>query len=176
MKNKIGTKFKNIIADSGYESEENYFYLEKEGLESYIKPQSYDRNKKKSFRNDISKRENMIYNPKTDEYTCHNQKKLKPTGVFHKTSVTGFRSQVTIYECEDCMGCPLKIKCTKAQGNRKMQVAKNFIEKRQKSYENIITEKGIQLRVNRSIQVEGAFGILKSDYGFNRFLTQIQKE
>ena len=172
MKNKIGTKFKNIIADSGYESEENYFYLEKEGLESFIKPQSYDRNKKKSFRNDISKRENMIYNPKTDEYTCHNQKKLKPTGVAHKTSVTGFRSQVTIYECEDCMGCPLKIKCTKAQGNRKMQVAKNFIEKRQKSYENIITEKGIQLRVNRSIQVEGAFGILKSDYGFNRFLTR----
>ncbi len=90
MKSKIGTKFKNIIADSGYESEENYFYLEKEGLESYIKPQSYDRNKKKSFRNDISKRENMIYNPKTDEYTCHNQKKLKPTGVAHKTSVTGF--------------------------------------------------------------------------------------
>ncbi len=70
------------------------------------------------------------------------------------------------------MGCPLEIKRTKAQGNRKMQVAKNFIEKRQKSYENIITEKGIQLRVNRSIQVEGAFGILKSDYGFNRFLTR----
>lgn len=39
-------------------------------------------------------------------------------------------------------------------------------------YENIITEKGIRLRVSRSIQVEGAFGVLKNDYGFNRFLTR----
>jgi len=35
-----------------------------------------------------------------------------------------------------------------------------------------MTEKGIKLRVNRSIQVEGAFGVLKSDYEFNRFLTR----
>ena len=26
--------------------------------------------------------------------------------------------------------------------------------------------------MNRSIQVEGAFGVLKNDYGFNRFLTR----
>ncbi|TCL56476.1 DDE family transposase, partial [Hydrogenispora ethanolica] len=26
--------------------------------------------------------------------------------------------------------------------------------------------------VNRSIQVEGAFGVLKDDYNFNRFLTR----
>lgn len=53
-----------------------------------------------------------------------------------------------------------------------MQVLKTFVEKRQQSYENILTEKGIQLIVNRSIQVERAFGVLKSDYGFNRFLTR----
>ena len=53
-----------------------------------------------------------------------------------------------------------------------METSKTFIEKRQKSYENIMTEKGIKLRVNRSIQVEGAFGVLKSDYEFNRFLTR----
>ena len=53
-----------------------------------------------------------------------------------------------------------------------MYVAKNFIDKRQKSYTNIITIKGIHLRVNRSIQVEGAFGVLKSDYNFDRFLTR----
>lgn len=53
-----------------------------------------------------------------------------------------------------------------------MQVSKTFVEKRQNSYKNIQTEKGIKLRVNRSIQVEGAFGVLKNDYGFNRFLTK----
>ena len=53
-----------------------------------------------------------------------------------------------------------------------MQVSKNFVEKRRISYENITSEKGILLRVNRSIQVEGAFGVLKNDYNFNRFLTR----
>lgn len=34
------------------------------------------------------------------------------------------------------------------------------------------TDKGILLRMNRSIQVEGAFSVLKQDYGFGRFLTR----
>ena len=34
----------------------------------------------------------------------------------------------------------------------------------------IQSKEGILLRVNRSIQVEGAFGVLKEDMGFRRFL------
>ena len=41
---------------------------------------------------------------------------------------------------------------------------------RKNSLENITTPKGILLRMNRSIQVEGAFGVIKEDYGFRRFL------
>lgn len=47
-----------------------------------------------------------------------------------------------------------------------------FINERRLSYRNIKTEKGIRLRVNRSIQVEGAFGVLKENYNFKRFLTR----
>ena len=36
--------------------------------------------------------------------------------------------------------------------------------------ENILSEKGILYRMNRPIQVEGAFGVLKNDYEFQRFL------
>ena len=39
-------------------------------------------------------------------------------------------------------------------------------------HERINTEQGILLRINRSIQVEGAFGVLKKDMGFRRFLTR----
>ena len=38
------------------------------------------------------------------------------------------------------------------------------------SYENIMSETGIKYRMNRSIQVEDAFGVLKNDYDFQRFL------
>jgi transposase len=172
MKENLGRKYTNVIADSGYESEENYLYLEKNSQIPYIKPQTYEIWKKKSFKNDISKRENMTYDTETDEYTCHNRKRLKKSGVTHKTSATGYRTEITLYECESCEDCPHKSMCTKAVGNRKMQVSKTFVEKRNVSFQNIMSEAGTLLRVNRSIQVEGAFGVLKNDYNFTRFLTR----
>jgi transposase len=161
-----------LTADSGYESEENYVYLEGKGIGYYIKPQTYEQQKKRSFKKNISKRENMVYNAETDEYTCHNQKQLIPIYTFNKKSATGYVSEVTVYECDSCEGCPHKAQCTKAKGNRRMQVSKTFIEKRQQSYDNITTEKGVMLRMNRSIQAEGAFGVLKQDRQFDRFLTR----
>lgn len=172
MESSLKTSYQNVIADSGYESEENYLYLEEKEQTYYIKPQTYEIWKKKCFKKDISKRENMSYNPEKDEYTCHNGKLLKSIGITNRTSATGYRSEITVYECEDCGNCSHKAKCTKAKGNRRMQVSKKFLGKRQVSYENITSEKGTLLRVNRSIQVEGAFGVLKNDYNFNRFLTR----
>jgi len=146
--------------------------LEAKKQQYYIKPQTYEKWKKRNFKKDISKRENMAYNPDSDEYTCHNGKQLRPIGITHRTSATDYRAEITVYECEDCRDCPYKPQCTRAKGNRRMQVSKKFVEKRQVSYENITSEKGTLLRVNRSIQVEGAFGVLKNDYNFNRFLTR----
>lgn len=172
MENKLECKYTSITADSGYESEENYVFLEKNKQVPYIKPQTYEKWKKKSFKTDISKRENMKYDPINDTYTCYNNKQLKPVGLMNRKSSTGYVAEVTLYECESCSGCKYKEKCTKAKGNRRIQVSKRFIEKRQNSYENIMSERGKMLRMNRSIQVEGAFGVLKNDYAFNRFLTR----
>ena len=53
-----------------------------------------------------------------------------------------------------------------------MTVSKRFIEQRAGSLKRITSETGIQLRMNRSIQSEGAFGVVKEDYYFRRFLTR----
>ena len=42
--------------------------------------------------------------------------------------------------------------------------------------EDIISPQGILYRMNRSIQVEGAFGVLKNDYEFQRFLLRGEKQ
>ena len=47
---------------------------------------------------------------------------------------------------------------------------------RSESLANITTEEGIRLRINRSIQVEGAFAVIKQDYGFRRFLMRGNKK
>lgn len=65
-------RYKNIVADSGYESEENYLYIESKQQTCYIKPQTYEQWKKKSFKKDIRKRENMKYDVENDEYIYHN--------------------------------------------------------------------------------------------------------
>ena len=79
-------------------------------------------------------------------------------------------NQKSLYMNVKVEGCSYKSKCTKAAGNKRLQVSKKFIALRQESYENILSETGIKYRMNRSIQVEGAFGVLKNDYGFQKFL------
>ena len=172
LREKLSQIFDSVIADAGYESEENYMYLESTGQNTFIKPQTYESMKKRSFKNNISKRENMNYDEVNDEYTCHNNKKLKVIYNKIRKSKSGYEASVTVYECEDCDSCQYKPKCTKAKGNKKLSVSKKFIQKRLKSLENITSPEGIMLRTNRSIQVEGAFGVLKEDHGFRRFLTK----
>ena len=175
LNDNLPQKFSNVVADAGYESEENYVYLTNNKQNPFIKPQTYEGMKKVSFKKNISKRENMEYDEINDEYICHNKKRLKPVGMTIRKSKSSYKSEITIYECESCDACQHKGKCTKAIGNRKMQVSKLFAEKRLQSLKNITTPEGILLRMNRSIQVEGAFGILKEDYGFRRFLTRGKK-
>jgi transposase len=172
LEENLQKKFSNIVADAGYESEENYVFLEENNQASFIKPTNYEITKKSNFKKNIGKRENMKYDEELDEYTCYNNQKLRPSGHKTKTSKSGYKSEISIYECDDCSGCTFKTKCTKAQGNRKIQVSKIFTQKRQQSLVNICSPEGIVLRVNRSIQVEGAFGVLKEDYGFRRFYTR----
>ncbi|MFR2465589.1 MAG: transposase [Clostridia bacterium] len=45
-------------------------------------------------------------------------------------------------------------------------VSKKMKENRQETWEEITSEYGTQLRMNRSIQVEGSFANIKKDRGF----------
>jgi hypothetical protein len=120
-------------------------------------------------------RENMAYDAEKDEYTCPNQKKLRAVYTGKRKSKSGFESEITYYECENCEGCPLKKQCTRAKGNRKMSLSKEFLRQREESRKRITSPMGILLRTNRSIQSEGVFGIIKQDMGFRRFLTRGKK-
>lgn len=168
----LPAKYKNVIADSGYESEENYRYLEENNQVSYIKPQNYEISKTRKFKKNIGKKENMIYDSQNDLYICHNNNNLNFTKTTTRKSKSGYVSQVKIYECESCDDCPFKSKCTKAKGNKKLYVSPVFMEKRLQSLSNINSEFGILARMNRSIQVEGAFGVIKGNHKFRRFLTR----
>ncbi len=170
MEARLGTAYVDVTADAGYESEENYTYFEGKATECYIKPQNYERSKTKKYKSNMALRENMPYDAELDEYTCQAGKKLRAVYTGKRKSKSGFEAEITYYECESCTDCPHKKKCTRSKDNRTLQVSKKFIVQRSQSLERITSEKGILLRMNRSIQAEGAFGVIKQDYGFRQFL------
>ena len=170
MEKGCGKRHSNVIADAGYESEENYKGLEQREQVAYIKPQNYEKSKTRQYRNNAYLRENMPYDADKDTYTCPEGNFFSYSYTTTRRSVSGFEAEITVYECYGCQQCPQKSLCTRAKGNRKIYVSKDFIGLRNSARERITSHQGQVLRLNRSIQVEGAFGVLKQDYGFRRFL------
>lgn len=183
MEQHTGMKYPRIVADAGYESEENYLWLEGRGQEAYIKPTNYETSKKRSAKKDIGRRENMAYDPEEDSYTCANGKKLVVTGIRRCKTKTGYVSEKTQYSCADCKGCQRKAECIRAgtsktpleERSKRFEVAKKFQEQRAKALARITSPEGIELRVNRSIQAEGAFAQTKGNLSFRRFLSRGRK-
>jgi len=165
-----GKRHESVTADAGYESEENYLGVQCRGQIAYIKPQNYEKSKTRKYRTNAYLRENMPYDTQADTYTCPAGKQFEPIYETKRKSKTGYEATVSVYECFACEGCPQKKLCTRAKGNRRLQVSKQFVALRQAALERITSPQGKMLRLNRSIQSEGAFGVLKQDYCFRRFL------
>lgn len=170
-------RYQNITGDAGFESEENYTYLEENGQLAFIKPSNYEQSKTRKYKSDIGRRENMGYDEQNDRYMCSMGYSLVNIGVKKTKSAAGYPIETTIYECADCAGCPHKEKCIRSGGkkpleerSKRLQVSKTFLRQRAEAEARITSEKGTLLRLNRSIQVEGAFGVLKEDMSFRRFL------
>ena len=183
MEKYLHFKYRDIVADAGYESEENYLFLEKNGQVSYIKPTNYEISKTRKYKTDISRQENMEYDKETDSYTCKNGKKLYADGTRKSRTASGYTSISTIYRCSDCSGCPFKDKCIKGNNCRTpmeerskvLYVSRTKEEKRAENLKRILSDYGTQLRVNRSIQAEGTFAVVKEDMGFRQYLYRGKK-
>ena len=176
----LAFKYQKIIADAGYESEENYVFLDQNQQLAFIKPSNYEISKKRTYKNDIGRIENMDYDEKSDAYICKNGKQLSFTHVRRSKSKTGYVSEKSIYQCEECKDCPYKKECIKGNNcktpiegrNKVLSVAKTFLKYREEDLERILSDEGILLRINRNIQAEGSFGELKQDMGFRRYLSR----
>ena len=129
MQENLNFKYLKIVADSGYESEENYSFIENNGQLSFIKPANYEISKTRKYQNDISRIENMEYNYDGDYYVCKNNRRLYANDIKKRKSKTGYVSTKTIYTCENCNNCKFKAGCIKGHN------CKTPLEQRTKSLE-----------------------------------------
>lgn len=177
LKTLKGLGYTKPVADAGFESEENYTWCEENGQTAFIKPANYDKAKTRKYKSDIGRRDNMPYEESTDSYRCHRGHAIRAAYEKKNKSKAGYAIVTTVYTCTECAGCEHKEQCIKGKSktpleerSKNLHVSKPFLKQRQEMQARIQSEEGILLRINRSIQVEGAFGVLKQDMGFRRFV------
>ena len=130
-------RFTYVVADAGYDSHENLTWLKNNQYLSCIKPQYYEKAKTRAWAKDISKAENK----------------------------TGFISERKVYICEFCNRCGYKKECqryvkqTTVNPVKRIETTPAYDAVLAENQDRLLSNTGIQLRINRSIQVEGAFGV-----------------
>lgn len=174
MEKKHGARYQEVVADAGYESLNNLLFLEGNGQLCFVKPANHEAQKTKKYRSQIGRMENMHYDPEDDSFLCAQGRKL----VCRREQtefVAGKPVTTAWYRCKDCSQCPSRSLCCRAKDADKpkeIKWNKTFSNLRSIAEQNITTPRGIYLRMCRSIQVEGAFALLKTDFAFRRFLTR----
>ena len=157
------------VADAGYGSYNNYIFCEQNGIEKYMKfPMFKKETKDRKYHEDPFRAVNF----RIDEQgvmRCPNDKAFH---FLYRKNVRGnqYGRKEELYECEDCSGCPYAEKCKKTDKNRTVRINQELTSMHQEVIENLESIHGALLRMNRSIQTEGTFGIMKNDRWYKRIV------
>jgi len=162
-----------IIADAGYGSEENYEYLESEKIEHYVKYNTFHKEKSSKWQKDATRVQNWLYVEGNDEYICGHGRYFVFLYEKNQRSDNGYKSRVRVYESEDCSGCPFRDNCVKSgkpDAHRRIYVNRRLNELKDSAKASLDSEKGLEMRSRRSLEVESAFGDIKGNFRVRRFL------
>ena len=157
------------VADAGYGSEENYLYLQKQGVEAFIKPADFDKKQKRNYQPNPFTTENLEYNAVKDQYLCPAGTVMKRTGT-RKKRERGVLKTYATYKANGCKNCPLREACHKQKGNRVIHVNHKGRKLRNEAHNRLKTEKGVVYRKRRAADVEPVFANIKHNKNFKRFL------
>ena len=157
------------VADAGYGSYNNYIFCEQTGMEKYMKFSMF---KKETTDKKYQEDPFRAVNFKIGEdgiMRCPNGKAFH---LQYRRPVKGnaYGRQEEIYQCEDCRGCPYAERCKKTEKNRTVQLNQELTRMHQEVIRNLESIQGAFLRMNRSIQAEGTFGIIKNDRWYKRIV------
>ena len=162
-----------LTADAGYGSEENYEYLESKGIETYVKYNTFDKEqgltKRKKDKREGFRRDDLYYNKEQDFYVCPMGQRMEKVGEFSSRTKSGYKQQNSVYEAQNCEGCPLRVLCFKGKNNRRVQRNHNLERHKHRVREKLLSDIGEIYRKKRSVDVEPVFGHIKYNRSFNRF-------
>lgn len=155
---------KKICADAGYGSEENYKFMHDNDIKPFVKFQTWEGN---------------VSGKNPDRYHLFKEGYIKCIYGRIGHEVQGdYRPRYknsSFFKIFNCSFCPIVNYCKlyMSEENKKkdykiFEVRKEFTLLKQENEENLLSKEGIEMRVNRSMQVEGAYGVVKQDLPYVR--------
>ncbi len=156
---KQGLVWENCVADTGYSSGENYAFLERQGLKSFIPPHG-------TYKGGPS---DMFYVKEHDHYLCPQGKVIPFKKVFldsrTKTRKKSYRASSKI-----CKGCPLRPSCL-GKVNEKQFSVTYYRDEYERNNERVNSPQGRYMKGKRQSTVEPVFGTLTQFMGLRKINT-----
>lgn len=168
FRSRYGVRSDEIVADSGYGSEENYEYMFSNGMVPYVKYNMFHVEQRRNYRNDPFRVSNLFYNPQEDFYVCPMGQRMRFIHQEKRYTASGYQQTVSIYRASRCEGCPLRGQCHKSKRNRQIEVNHTLDDYKARARELLIGEQGLKHRSNRPVEPEAVFGQIKECGKFRR--------
>ena len=155
---------KRVCGDAGYGSLENYRFLNDNGIENYVKYFTWEGNVS-------GQNPDQYYLNNDNTITCLNNNVGYRVDIPHRHPK---KAEAVFYRIDGCNNnCEFKDYCkrwmkNKDEGYKIFEVVEELQRYKNQSFDNLLSPKGIEMRVNRSSQVEGAFGVIKQDMNYTR--------
>jgi len=160
-----------IGGDAGYGYEQNYDYLEAEGLDNYLKYPGFFQEQQKKYQQNPFLVSNLYYNAEQDYYVCPMGQRLSYWSTRKEQKKSGYEATYRVYRAQRCEGCPLRGQCYKAKKDQRIiRVNQNLNRHKQQARDNLWSLRGIRMRKKRGVDVEPVFGHIKTCRGFQRFM------
>lgn len=157
------------MADAGYGSYDNYMYCLTHKMALYMKYPMYAKKNEPKFKK-------KIFNTLNWETTEDGDRICPNHHVFDENIYDRYDDRGEYLRIiqkrgskESCEGCPFEKECCKNSIHRKILSRDAVLEEMHAAVdENLSSAFGKELKKQRSIQAEGAFGVIKQDMKFTR--------
>lgn len=168
FRSRYGVQSDEIVADSGYGSEENYEYMFSNGMVPYVKYNMFHVEQRRKYRDDPFRVSNLFYNPREDFYVCPMGQRIRFTRQEKRYTASGYQQIACIYRATRCEGCPLRGLCHRSKTNRQIEVNHTLEDYKVRARELLTGEQGLKHRSSRPVEPEAVFGQIKECGKFRR--------
>ena len=159
--------WRNLLADTGYSSGDNYAFLEQENLQSYIPAHGTYKGGPEGF----------TYVAETDSWLCPEGKTISYGKTYYETKNNTKKKEYRASK-HVCKGCPIQATCLKKSHEKRFSIT-YYKPEYDRAIARVKSPIGRQMKIKRSSTVEPVFGTLTQFMGlrkvFAKGIKQAQK-